>query len=226
MEAAEILKILLRDEVLAPEVDVKALAKRTEGFSGSDLKRKSRPARLVTQRLTLDIDVCVAAALDAVKEGVTLPWAHVSTAPVVDTPATTTPPTAPSPEAVVFEEPAPAPSIPDESPSTDPPEATLSDSPDFSDPASPSPPSTPSAPTPTTSPRILRPHHFTKALHEITASTSESLGTLSDLRKWNEEFGEGGSKRGNKRRWGDKFGFTIGEGGVQGPPPEAGAQGP
>ena len=35
-----ILKILLRDEVLADTVDLKALAKRTDLFSGSDLKRK------------------------------------------------------------------------------------------------------------------------------------------------------------------------------------------
>lgn len=35
-----ILKILLRDETLADEVDLQALAKRTDLFSGSDLKRK------------------------------------------------------------------------------------------------------------------------------------------------------------------------------------------
>lgn len=35
----EILKILLRDESLAADACVAALAKRTEGFSGSDLKR-------------------------------------------------------------------------------------------------------------------------------------------------------------------------------------------
>src|ERR1700742_2349363 len=35
--------------------------------------------------------------------------------------------------------------------------------------------------------RILRPHNFTKALKEITPSASESLGTLVDLRKWNDE---------------------------------------
>ena len=35
----EILKILLRDEALAEDVDLKQLAKRTESFSGSDLKR-------------------------------------------------------------------------------------------------------------------------------------------------------------------------------------------
>lgn len=38
---SEILKILLRDESLAPEVDLKELAKKTESFSGSDLKRMS-----------------------------------------------------------------------------------------------------------------------------------------------------------------------------------------
>ena len=35
----EILKILLKDEEVAEDVDLKALAKRTEFFSGSDLKR-------------------------------------------------------------------------------------------------------------------------------------------------------------------------------------------
>ena len=37
---SEILKILLRDEKLAEDVDLQALAKRTESFSGSDLKRE------------------------------------------------------------------------------------------------------------------------------------------------------------------------------------------
>jgi len=38
---AEILKILLRDELLAADLDIRQLAKQTESFSGSDLKRKS-----------------------------------------------------------------------------------------------------------------------------------------------------------------------------------------
>lgn len=38
---SEILKILLRDETLAHEIDLKALAKKTESFSGSDLKREN-----------------------------------------------------------------------------------------------------------------------------------------------------------------------------------------
>jgi len=57
-------------------------------------------------------------------------------------------------------------------------------------------------------PRILRVYHFEKALKEITPSASEAMGTLADLRKWNDEFGEGGKKRG-KRIWGGKFGFVL-----------------
>jgi hypothetical protein len=55
--------------------------------------------------------------------------------------------------------------------------------------------------------RILRPHNFAKALREITPSASESLGTLADLRRWNDEFGEGRKRK--KQVWGkDRFGFT------------------
>ena len=55
--------------------------------------------------------------------------------------------------------------------------------------------------------RILQPHNFAKALREITPSASESLGTLADLRKWNDEFGEGRKRK--KQVWGkDRFGFT------------------
>ena len=38
---SEILKILLREEKLDADMDIRQLAKQTEGFSGSDLKRKS-----------------------------------------------------------------------------------------------------------------------------------------------------------------------------------------
>lgn len=40
MTVSEILKIMLRDERLESDVDIKALAKRTQSFSGSDLKRE------------------------------------------------------------------------------------------------------------------------------------------------------------------------------------------
>lgn len=72
--------------------------------------------------------------------------------------------------------------------------------------------------------RTLFSRHFNKALIEITPSSSESLGSLSALRKWNEEFGEGLK---NRRRimWGKgSFGFsekgdssTPSEGHVSGP---------
>ena len=38
---AAILQILLRDENLDADVDINSLAQKTEGFSGSDLKRES-----------------------------------------------------------------------------------------------------------------------------------------------------------------------------------------
>ena len=64
-----------------------------------------------------------------------------------------------------------------------------------------------SASTRTTQRRILRAHNFAKALREITPSASESLGTLADLRRWNDEFGEGRKRK--KQVWGkDRFGFT------------------
>lgn len=57
-------------------------------------------------------------------------------------------------------------------------------------------------------PRVLHLRHFSKALKEITPSSSESLGTLTALRKWNEEFGEGHTKK-KKIMWGKGlFGFA------------------
>lgn len=57
--------------------------------------------------------------------------------------------------------------------------------------------------------RSLYWRNFEQALKEITPSASEALGTLSELRKWNDEFGEG--RRAKKRQvWGkDRFGFTV-----------------
>jgi hypothetical protein len=57
--------------------------------------------------------------------------------------------------------------------------------------------------------RILSLHHFNKAFKEITPSSSEALGSLADLRKWNEEFGEGRKDKKRQQVWGkDRFGFT------------------
>ena len=57
--------------------------------------------------------------------------------------------------------------------------------------------------------RILSSKHFETALKEITPSSSEALGSLADLRKWNEEFGEGRKDKKRRQVWGkDRFGFT------------------
>lgn len=67
--------------------------------------------------------------------------------------------------------------------------------------------SKPSVPDPSQQLRIISLRHFQKALKEITPSSSESLGSLAELRKWNEEFGEGGRSR-KRKVWGrGQFGF-------------------
>ncbi|KAI0256767.1 hypothetical protein BJV78DRAFT_1272850 [Lactifluus subvellereus] len=153
-EREEILKILLRDEDLSPEVDLKILARDTPTFSGSDLKH-----------------VCVSAALDAVKENVSVPWVVEKSTSV----------------------------------SQDAQQTSDADGDGASQPLD--------DPSSATQRRILRPHNFAKALKEITPSASESLGTLADLRRWNDEFGEGRKRK--EQVWGkDRFGFTKQVGGI------------
>ncbi|CAG7846441.1 Protein MSP1 AltName: Full=Tat-binding homolog 4 [Serendipita indica DSM 11827] len=173
-EREAILRIHLADEQLAQDVDVTKLAEKTESFSGSDLKH-----------------LCVAAALDAVKEHTHLPW---------NTPKDPSTDVDTKPKSVDIK------SSQSES-STD----------AIKDPNTESPSSTAKEESEDTSNsdkedvkprRILRMSHFEKALKEITPSASEQLGSLADLRKWNEEFGEGGRKRG-RRIWGGKFGFIV-----------------
>lgn len=142
-------------------------------------------------------DLCVAAALDAVKENAQLPWkvptdhrpsSTISMQSVVS--ARDSPTMPPTIECEKSQEQDEAPTEVVESDVTD---------------KTPSPP------------RTLRAYHFEKALKEITPSASEAMGTLTDLRKWNDEFGEGGKKRG-KRIWGGKFGFMLNsQGGRSGP---------
>ena len=57
--------------------------------------------------------------------------------------------------------------------------------------------------------RSLAWRNFEQALKEIPPSASEALGSLAELRKWNDEFGEG--RKAKKRQvWGkDRFGFTV-----------------
>ncbi|GJE90842.1 AAA-domain-containing protein [Phanerochaete sordida] len=210
-EREEILKILLRDEKFAADVDLKQLAKKTESFSGSDLK-----------------NLCVSAALDAVKERVEVPWrpGKPASAPTVDAataeataatpsipaePLTTT--TASEPQ-LNADTTATTPETPSTSDTTS---ASTAATDSSSSAANASPAAVEEAPAPDAEakteeppapPRVLQWHNFTTALTEITPSSSEALGSLADLRKWNEEFGEGRKDRKHKSVWGKgKFGF-------------------
>ena len=127
------------------------------------------------------------------KEGIVLPWQVPKPEPAVDVPVAQTPSAAQSPdggEPVIVD--ASGKTINDvENKASEPPVIE----------------------TPPYKPRTLHLRHFEKALKEITPSSSESLGTLSALRKWNEEFGEG---RTRKRRimWGKGL-FGFGETGKE-----------
>ncbi|CDO71236.1 hypothetical protein BN946_scf184863.g32 [Trametes cinnabarina] len=174
--STEILKILLRDETLADDVDLKQLAKKTESFSGSDLKH-----------------LCVSAALDAVKERVTVPWRQSASQP------SDVQPQEKDPEFALESSATPEPATTTEASQTaleEPADTTATGQ-------------TEQASSHTLHIRSLHLRNFEQALKEITPSASEALGSLSELRKWNEEFGEG--RRSKKRQvWGkDRFGFSI-----------------
>lgn len=175
---------------MANDVDLTALAKRTELFSGSDLKRMHHSSDFSHKPFLIYIwstDLCVSAALDAVKEGVTLPW--------------TTPKVEVTEVKVDLTD--------GENRQTQ--EASTEKANDNSPAASEEKGQSPeqdAAPEGSPIPRVLHLRHFDKALKEITPSSSESLGSLSALRKWNEEFGEGQKKK-RKIMWGKGlFGFA------------------
>lgn len=119
----EILKIHLRHEVLAEDVKLKDLAKRTPFYSGSDLK-----------------NVAVAAALNAVRDENDIAKKHVGEEPY-------------------------------QYPET----------------------------------RTLTKAHFEKALEEISASISEDMSSLRDIKKFDEQYGD---KRGKKKKI-TRLGFPV-----------------
>lgn len=87
--------------------------------------------------------------------------------------------------------------------------ATSASSTSSSDSASSSSQTNPSATADVPHSRSLAWRNFEQALKEITPSASESLGSLAELRKWNDEFGEG-RKTKKKQVWGKgRFGFTL-----------------
>ena len=129
------------------------------------------------------LDLCVSAALDAVKERVDLPWQARSVEVKVEVSVR-------AEDAKVENKPT---SPADATPLTTATTVATEGSTDAS----------------TYSYRLIALRNFEKALKEITPSSSESLGSLSELRKWNDEFGEG--RRDKKLQvWGkDRFGFIL-----------------
>ena len=202
-ERKGILRILLTGEQVAEDVDLGEIAKRTGDFSGSDLKRTFLPLLRVE---SIDeplppIDLCVAAALDAVKAGVILPWGATE-ASTEGTPAGTSHITS-----VSAGEPGAHISVVENDVDAQP---TTTDP--VSEPATGAPtssaPSSTGATTVTAHPRrVISLSNFEKALKEITPSSSESFGTVSKLRQWNDEFGEG--KR--EKQWTNEFSEGKGE---------------
>lgn len=133
----------------------------------------------------MSLDLAVAAALDAVKENVLLPWAVKKD--------TSTPPVSGSED---------APKDKDPIPKTVEVTATEGESPKTEIVATLEPAQTPHQQ------RVIHQRNFEKALKEITPSSSESLGSLAELRKWNEQFGEGRKNRKKVQVWGkERFGF-------------------
>ncbi|CAE6414221.1 unnamed protein product [Rhizoctonia solani] len=193
-EREAILRIMLKGEDVAEDVDVPELAKRTDGFSGSDLK-----------------NLVVAAALDAVKENVSLPWRNGDAdnkdkdkdkEKVADVPKADAANVAP--DATSSDTPVPGtqtvtkPLVVQSTQATETNTGSTTETTAAATSTRPIDESTPA--------RRLRGEHFTRALKEITPSASEALGTLADLRKWNAEFGGGDRKKSNKA-WGGRFGF-------------------
>lgn len=270
-----ILEILLRGEQLGEDVHLDQIAKDTDGFSGSDLKRMFYfllSAFFPSSRKCLawyinDVsppDLCVSAALSAVKDTVNVPWRQLSPSSMVsssfgseerprtplpggngggggglgnevlvmapteggggggggrkkvrvkkekasatasyeesvlsaareesETPVEEQLGTSEAPEEVEGEQLLSADRTRDASPIEDAPE----------------PAKTPVEEEQTVPKRVLMHKHFKTALEEIRPSASEE-GSLPELRKWAEQFGEGGKRRGKKSGFGKGFGFS------------------
>ncbi|KAL8760512.1 MAG: hypothetical protein Q9184_003310 [Pyrenodesmia sp. 2 TL-2023] len=182
----EILKIHLRSEVLDPEVSLAKLAADTPLYSGSDLKH-----------------LVVTAAQACVRENYESANSSPSSASAtLDSLVSSISPSSP-PSSPLISSPKPPP------PSTIPMLSILSplsQSPLSSSPSSSAHSSPTVSHTTDTTKRILRPHHFTRAMEEISASVSEDMGSLTAIKKFDEKYGD---RRGRKKKLSGGFGFRT-----------------
>ncbi|KAI8346267.1 P-loop containing nucleoside triphosphate hydrolase protein [Mortierella sp. GBAus27b] len=148
----QILKVYLSKEQLDGDIDIKELAKKTEFYSGSDLK-----------------NLCVSATLTCVREDVENE--------IMATNARKEPSSTVDDSAV--EGARPVDKVIDLSLLLDQNKETLSSEPTLT----------------STVARILRKRHFEKALTQITPSCSENMSSLTELRKWDGLYGDGGNRR-------------------------------
>lgn len=181
----EILKIHLKSEVLDAGVSLAKLAADTPLYSGSDLKHLVVTAAQACVRENYESANMASSSPSAIAA------ARPSSSP--QSPPTSSPldspPENPPPSAI------PMPSIL---------------SPSLHSHTSPSPSSVTEIPTDSTTKRILRPHHFTRAMEEISASVSEDMGSLTAIKKFDEKYGD---RRGRKKKVSGGFGFrTLEEG--------------
>ncbi|KAL9599816.1 MAG: hypothetical protein Q9219_003602 [cf. Caloplaca sp. 3 TL-2023] len=269
----EILKILLKNEVLDPEVSLAKLAADTPLYSGSDLKHLIVTAAQACVRENYDAahaspelepasskttspsplilpapapsptispaisSMSPAPSLAATSQQPSSPSSSTPTARessnsswhnalpqmmrafIPSTPFKSKEPSPPSPPPNSISSPTPSLSsttthtatVSTPAPSTS---QSSSSTPPSSAPTSPSPPITPpksdtnSTSTPTK--RILRSHHFSRALEEISASVSEDMGSLRAIKKFDERYGDRRGRKKGKLEGG--FGFeTLGE---------------
>jgi hypothetical protein len=174
------------------------------------------------------VDLCVSAALDSIKQNAVLPWksrhtdettasTEVNAPPAVENVVETSEAASITPDAaleIASIIPVATPETASTAPAATPEAPSITTAAALETPATPaSKPSSdgvaePEVPAPALKPRVLQLHNFTQALKEITPSSSEALGSLADLRKWNDEFGEGRRDRKKYQVWGKgRFGF-------------------
>ncbi|KAL8908116.1 MAG: hypothetical protein Q9207_001008 [Kuettlingeria erythrocarpa] len=181
-----ILRILLKSEVLDAGVSLAKLAADTPLYSGSDLKHL-----VVTAA-----QACVRENYESANSASSSPSGIAAASP------SSSPQSPPASS--------PLESLPKKSPPSIIPMPSIL-SPSLH--AHPSPSSSPVTETPTdssTTKRILRPHHFARAMEEISASVSEDMGSLTAIKKFDEKYGD---RRGRKKKASGGFGFrTLEEG--------------